>query len=126
VSDTTVRLRAANPYDFTPDELSEVAALVQGAAPTLDVQVWDRTERGYGVSAGETLDLLIDSTLTSAVTIALQAAVDWMRERTRRERDEHPELPPRERTVRVLHGPNGEVLSRVTVDEEAEPQPEGD
>lgn len=119
----TVTLRAANPYDFTPEELAEAAALIRDAAPSLNVQVLDRTERGYGVNAGETLDLLLDTALTSAVTLALQAAADWMKERTRREREEHPELPPRERTVRVLYGPNNEVLSEVTVDlRDGEPQ----
>ncbi|SHN37858.1 hypothetical protein SAMN05216499_1572 [Actinacidiphila paucisporea] len=119
----TVTLRAPNPYDFTPEELAEAAALIRDAAPSLDVNVLDHTENGYGVDAGETLDLLVNSAAPAVMGVAVQAAVDWMRGRLRRERDEHPELPPRQRTVPVLHGPNGEVLSRVTVDDdETEPQ----
>lgn len=120
-----VTLRAPNPYDFTPEELAEAAALIRNAAPSLNVDVLDHTEHGYGVDAGETLDLLVNSAVPAVMAVAVQAAVDWMKERLRRERDEHPELPPRPRTVRVLHGPNGEVLSRVTIDDEAEPQSEG-
>lgn len=121
----TVTLRAPNPYDFTPEELAEAAALIRGAAPSLDVEVLDQAEHGYGVDAGETLDLLVNSAVPAVIGVAVQAAVDWMKKRLQRERDEHPELPPRQRTVRVLHGPNGEVLSRVTVDDETEPQTEG-
>jgi hypothetical protein len=122
----TVTLRAPNPYDFTPEELAEAAALIRDAAPSLEVDVLDHTEHGYGVDAGETLDLLVNSAVPAVVGVAVQAAVDWMKERLRRERDEHAELPPRQRTVRVLHGPNGEVLSRVTIDEgETEPQAGG-
>ncbi|MER8116464.1 hypothetical protein [Streptomyces sp. NPDC094031] len=112
----TVTVRAANPYDFDSAELEEVAQIIRAAASELDVQVMERSERGYGVNAGETLDLLLNTTITSAISIAMPALVAWARARWKHEREEHPELPPRQRSVRIIYGPTGEVLRSVVVD----------
>jgi hypothetical protein len=112
-------LEPGNPYDFSQEELGALAAEITERIPAADISVKFRNERGYGVSLVEVIRVWTD--IADAVKAAAEAgavialAVGWMRSRWRKDRDDHPDEPPRPRSV-MLYGPGGEVLRSVRID----------
>lgn len=122
-----VYLVSPNPYDFSADELEEVADIVRAAEPDLEIEAGAHPERGYGVSTYEVIDIVSTvggaGSVVVSVTTGLNAVIKWARARWTRDREEHPDENPRPRLVRVLYGPTGEVLLRVAIDEpDGEPE----
>ncbi|MCX4436572.1 hypothetical protein [Streptomyces mirabilis] len=123
----SVYIVTPNPYDFSDDELEEVAEVAKEADPSLDLGTGAQHERGYGVDTYEVLDVIATTGGAAAavdqVRVALTAVTKWARARWTRDRDEHPDENPRPRMIRVLYGPTGEVLLRVAIDEpDGEPE----
>jgi hypothetical protein len=119
-------LEPGNPDDFSQDELEELRIEIEREFEGARVEVTLRPERGYGVTLEEVLvvwdvatDLVGDVTTVAG---PIGFIIGWMRRRSRRERDEHPDSRPRPRTIQI-YGPDGKALKRVVIeDPEAEPR----
>ncbi len=113
---TDIIVRSKNPYDFSDSELEELAATLRAAQDGLDVEWEKHTERGYGVTPYEVIEVV--STVGGAVGVVQMFAVTvaWMQERWRRQKAEHPERAPRPKVVKHIYGPDGRVLRSVTID----------
>lgn len=113
-------IRPGNPYDFTADELSELLTLLRSDQASESIEVELLTERGYGVSPWEIIEI-IGAIGGAAETVKLSAvmvhrATAWARERWQKDRSEHPNEPPRPRGVRLIYGPDGSVLRAISID----------
>ena len=121
-------LEPGNPYDFSQSELEGLRAEIEAQFDDARVELARRPERGYGVTLHEVLavwDLATDI-VGDVTTVAgpIGLIVSWMRRRSRKERDEHPDSQPRPRTIEIL-GPDGRVLKTVVIeDPDAEPHVE--
>jgi hypothetical protein len=115
-----VLIRPANPYDYTAEELEELAGLIRDADPDLVVSIDGRSERGYGVTPWEVVEVVATvGGAAGALQMTAQgfrAAVAWARRRWVKDRSDHPTEPPRPRSVRLLYGPDGSVLSQISID----------
>src|SRR4051794_13622779 len=99
---TELIVRPGNPFDFDDGELEGLATKIRESDPSVAVTVSVETERGYGVTPVEVIELVAATTsaaggLTAAVR-ALKVTVDWARDRWRRDRHQHP-TAPRPRSV---------------------------
>jgi len=115
-----IKIRPSNPYDFSPEELSELAEEIRQEDPTVEVEVDSLPEQGYGVTPVEVI-AIITATGGSVAAVketakAAQTAINWMRKRWQKDK-EKAVGPPRRRTVRILYGPDGDELKSVTIDE---------
>ncbi|MBM9505035.1 hypothetical protein [Actinacidiphila acididurans] len=120
---TTVFITPPNPYDFELSELTELAETLQTEDRNSSIQVKPQSERGYGADATECIDLLIfiggasaKGALGYASGVVVKKTIEWARDRWKRDREENTGLEPRPRMVRVIWGPNGEVIRRVSID----------
>jgi hypothetical protein len=108
-----------NPHDFAGDELDSLAETLRGSAPSFNVRVIAKPERGYGVTPYEVITIIATvGGAGAAIKESIQAAraaARWARERWQRDRNEHPIERPRPRMV-VLYGPDGRVLAEVLID----------
>jgi hypothetical protein len=113
-----------NPYDFDADDLESLRAELEEEFKGLKVAVAPPPVRGYGVTLHEVIsvwNVAVDvagdfTTLSTAVGGPIALIVAWMRRRARREREEHPNAPPRPRSVELL-GRDGEVIKTVVIDD---------
>jgi hypothetical protein len=117
---TQIRIRPVNPYDFSQEELDTLAEEIRQEDPTLEVEISDLPERGYGVTPTEIITII---TAAGAVAAALgetakatDAAVRWIRRRWQKDKQES-DGTPRRRVIRILYGPNGEQLKSIAIDE---------
>ena len=115
-----ILIRPGNPYDFTNSELESLAEELRAADPTLDITVEARSERGYGVSPWEVVELIATAGgATEAVrqsARAVSATVSWARRRWNKDRDDHPGEPPRPRSVRLRFGPDRSIARDISID----------
>ncbi|WP_405993074.1 hypothetical protein [Streptomyces sp. NBC_00986] len=116
-----ISLRSANPYDFSQEELEQVASLLR-EEPELEVTVDVQPERGYGVTPIEVVVLafigkaLAGGAIGAVGEMAVKKVAHWARARWRREKEAHPEFPPRPTMIQVLYGPGGDVLKEILID----------
>ncbi|MFC1431357.1 hypothetical protein ACEZDB_11945 [Streptacidiphilus sp. N1-3] len=114
-----VSLRPTNPYEFTDQELEDLAAQLSEIDEAVAVQINVPPQRGYGVHASEVLHLFLETALTGgfeAVGVkVIESAIGWAQARWKKEQQEQTQLPPRARVV-TIYGPRGEVLKDVRID----------
>jgi hypothetical protein len=122
-----IHITPTNPFDFSSEELEGLAESLRSEDSAALIHVRTRPEHGYGVSPYEVVELVATAGGAAAAvdqTVAIfRRAVNWTRERWQRERSEKPDESPRPRTVRLVYGPDGDVLKSVTIDlPDGEPQ----
>lgn len=117
---TQIRIRPANPYDFSQNELDTLAEEIRQEDPTLEVEISALPERGYGVTPMEIITIIATAGGAAAAlretAKATVAAVRWMRRRWQKDKQEC-DGTPRRRVIRILYGPNGEQLKSIAIDE---------
>lgn len=116
---TEILIRPANPFDFEPEELEELANRLREAEPSLDIRVDVQTERGYGVTPYEVIQI-IATTGNAAVILAagaktLNRTIKWTRDRWQKDKDNHPGESPRPRVIEVIDQ-DGHVLTSIKID----------
>jgi hypothetical protein len=127
---TEILIRSANPFDFEPEELEELANRLRELDPSLDIRIDVQRERGYGVTPYEVIQL-IATTGDAAMVLAAGAkavnrSVKWARERWQKDKDSHPSESPRPRVIEVLDE-DGHVLTKITIDvPDGDPRQEDD
>jgi hypothetical protein len=112
---------------FTEIELEQLLTELRAADPGVTVTLDPRSERGYGVSPWEVIEIVATAGGAAAAVqlsvTSVRAAVAWARKRWTKDKEAHPHLPPRPRSIRVIYGPDGSVLKVVSIDlPEGEPQ----
>jgi hypothetical protein len=114
-----ILIRPANPFDFEPEELDELANQLRESDPSLDIRIDTQRERGYGVTPYEVIQLI--ATTGDAVVVlaaganAVNRSIKWARERWQKDKTSHSGQSPRPRVVEVLDE-NGHVLTKITID----------
>lgn len=124
-----VSLRPTNPYEFTDQELEDLAAQLSEIDEAVAVQINEPPQRGYGVHASEVLHLFLETGLTGAFEAVgskvIESTITWAQARWKKELEQQPQLPPRARVV-TIYGPKGEVLKDVRIDlPDGQPQERG-
>src|ERR1700738_2655207 len=114
-----ILIRPANPFDFEPEELEELANQLREDDSSLDVRIDAQRERGYGVTPYEVIQI-IATTGDAALVLGAGAkvvlrSIKWARERWQKEKDTHSSQPPRPRVIEVLDE-DGHVLTKITID----------
>jgi hypothetical protein len=116
---TEILIRPANPFDFEPEELEELANQLREDEPSLDIRIDAQRERGYGVTPYEVIQLIATTgdaaVVLAAVAKALNRSIKWARERWQKDKDSHPSQSPRPRVIEVLDG-DGHMLTKITID----------
>jgi hypothetical protein len=121
----TILLDPANPYDFSRDELEELAVEIRTHTPQVEVLPIFRPEDGYGGPWAEVLYIWHEAKEGIETAILLASAVKWMKRRWERDRIRHPDNP-RSRSVMLIEDelvvrnikidlPNGEAVEE-TID----------
>jgi hypothetical protein len=117
-------IEPGNSYDFLPADLFELERTIKEADPAVTVEVVFPEERGYGTTLHEVLRIwteVKDSGEAIATTVTgVKLAIEFMRRRWLKDRDEHAGELPRPRDV-IIFGPDGMPLESVKID-----LPEGD
>jgi hypothetical protein len=111
-------LGPGNPYDLTSGELEELADLLRDESPELRVEISRPSERAYGVTFWEVLNIWADAAEagggTGLAIAAFWRAAKWAQGRWQRDREQSTQTP-RPRSV-TLFGPNGEALKSVLIE----------
>lgn len=108
-------LEPGNPHDF--EDLEAFAESLRTADPELEVAVVRRSERGYGVTLLEVLNVWWDvveaiSNIGGAYAV-FDLVVDYAKARWRKDREEHGDRA-RPRSV-TLYGPDGRPIKSVRI-----------
>lgn len=115
-----VLLETNNPLDVTPDDLDELAGLLEAAEPGSYVEIGYEDQYGAGVTAHEVLYFWIPNAeaLRDGVYVALiTTTLGWLKERFRHKHSEH-----RPKTLTIYDASTGKPLEEwVLRDLDSEP-----
>lgn len=110
----TISVRPGNPYDFSEEELQDLAHRLEGAS-SQQVEIEVREERGYGVAWEEVIRIVIEHGDALAIWGRISPeVVSWLRGRWKRDEAEE-EGPSRTRTA-VIYGPDEKPLKTVKIE----------
>jgi hypothetical protein len=116
----TLLLDPANPNDFDPGELEQLARDLEAETPGLAAVAIRRPEEGYGGPLIEVLHVWQEYSNTVGGIAPTAAGATWiikaLRKRWQRDRDEHPPPERPRRRAFSLYDENDELIRSVIID----------
>jgi hypothetical protein len=104
-------IEPGNPFEFDPSDFDDLRHDLEEETG-ISTRAAFREEEGYGVSMHEVIWVWVPHAVSAAN--ALRILIEWGRTRWKREKEAHPEAPPRPRSIIIL-GPDGRPLKSVVV-----------
>lgn len=113
-------LDPANPHDFDPGELEQIAAGLEAEVPDVEAVAVRRPEDGYGGPFMEVLHVWEEGAVAVDAVTTTAAGAKWLigalQARWRKDRDEHPSPEKPRPRVFNLYNENEELIRSVLID----------